>query len=128
MGYSIIRDNEGGTAVVFVIDEREDGTAVLWRCHEVGPPPPGGIAVPSGPPDEPEWRYTFGRYDAIRLARSADAGRFREVVVDTTGMPRGLHRIDPDQFIERLTTEDIDRIELDPEIAEGWGWRGQVEE
>src|SRR4051812_13483197 len=101
MGYTVLQSPDGSVAVIYVIDERADGTVVVLRCSPDGNGGGGGITIPSGHPGEAGYTYPFGREEAEIVAMRVDAHDVREVVIDTTGLVARRPTFNLAQFIDR---------------------------
>jgi len=118
----LTRDDDMG--VVFVQDERPDGTMVVLTCRAGGEG--SGVVAPSHHPKEEEFWYplaeqlSFSAHDKLR-------GRQFRLVLDTSQLPQGRLNFDIDRFVERAREaarggESV--IRLNEETASSWGLEG----
>jgi hypothetical protein len=115
----ITRDKRLG--IVFVQDERPDGSIVVLACTEGEEE---GVAAPSHLPEEEEEWFPLAQRLAIDLERRGGPSDHFGLVVDTTQLPQGRLVFDIDRFVEELRLA-VDRGErhvlLDLNRARSWG-------
>jgi len=114
----LTRDKRNG--VVFVEDEREDGTLVVLRCTSEAQHP-GGVAAESRQPTVWPMGYLERRRE-LQVKRLT--GSDFALTIDTTELPAGILAFDIGRFVERVG-EAVDAgekaVHLDPGLADEWG-------
>jgi hypothetical protein len=116
----LTRNDEMG--VVFVQDERPDGTIVVLTCRAAGGQ--GGVAAPSHQPQEEEFWYPLAEQMGLSAQERGLRGRQFRLVLDTSQLPAGQLSFDVDRFVERAreaADEGESIIHLNENTAASWG-------
>jgi hypothetical protein len=123
MGALNVIASDGSVGLVYVVDERDDGTVVILACGENEQ---AGVATPSARRAEMDDFFPRSRDQQHHIATVAGAGPTFELVLDTSEMPPSALRFNLREFtaaVHRAFARGEREIRLTREMAREFGLR-----